>query len=88
MLRKANWVDFGCSTVHHFHYWGKLMGIATDSYRVNKPAIPPGLVACAMVGVFSLCCKWTLHFSRDIVPGGRQSCIVKARLIGKLRKPI
>ena len=60
------------------------MGIATDSCRVNKSAIPPGLVACAMVNVFSLCNKASLY----VVPGSRQSCIVKARLIGKLREPI
>ena len=63
------------------------MGIATDSYWVNKSAIPPGLVAGAMV-VFSLCHKVSLNFSRKIIPGGRQSCIVKARLLGKLREPI
>ena len=64
------------------------MGIATDSYRVNKSAIPAGLVVSAMVDVFSLCRKVSLNFSREIVSGGRQSCIVKARLIGKLREPI
>ena len=58
------------------------MGIATDSYWVNKSAIPPGLVARAMVGSLSL------YFSREIVPSGRQNYILKARLIGKLRKPI
>ena len=63
-------------------------GIATDSYRVNKSAIPPGLVTRTMVDVFSLCSKVSLHFSREIIPGGRQSCIVKARLIGKLKEPI
>ena len=64
------------------------MGIATDSYWVNKSAIPPGLFAHAMVDVFSLCRKVSLNVSLEIVPGGRQSCIVKARLIGKLREPI
>ena len=61
------------------------MVIATDSYRVNKNAIPPGLVARAMIDTFSLCRKVSLHFSRDIVPGGRQSCIVKARVMDVVR---
>ena len=52
------------------------MGIATDSYRVNKSTIPSGLVARAMVDVFSLCYKWSLHFPGRSYPG----CIVKARL--------
>ena len=64
-------------------YTTGLMGIATDSYRVNKSAIPPGLVARAMVDGFSLC-----HVSLEIIPSGGQSCIVKARLLGKLREPI
>ena len=64
------------------------MGIVTIATGVNKSAIHTDLVAQAMVDVFSLCCKWSLNFSREIVPGGRESCIVKARLIGKLRKPI
>ena len=47
------------------------MGIATDSYRVNKSDIPPGLVACAMVDVFYLCRKWSLNFSWEIILSGR-----------------
>ena len=38
------------------------MGIAIDSYRVNKSAIPPGLVARAMVDAVSLGRKQSLHF--------------------------